>query len=142
MFEDNDIFVILGPALIVIVGLGLILRARIDRNADEAKKAIESLKLMTCATGAVLVVLLFLLPMTPSLSTFGYPDTVEEIQPAERLLEHLQSYNRALVRTIQVLHWFMFVFVGWFLTAIYAFTKTFGHATNVPSPHSPPTPEA
>ena len=142
MFENINLSVILGPALIVIVVLVLILRARISRQSDEAQKAIATLKLMTVATGAFLVLLWFLLPTTPVLSTFGFPKTVEDIHSPERLLDYLQRYNRALVRTTEVLHWFIFVFVGWFLAAIYSFTKALGGLTNVQSRQSIPKPEA
>jgi predicted membrane-bound dolichyl-phosphate-mannose-protein mannosyltransferase len=79
--------------------------------------------LATVATGVLLLLLWFLLPQTPVLSTFGFPQSVEDIQSPKRLLQYLQDYNKALVRTTTVLNWFIFVFVGWFLTAIYALSK-------------------
>src|SRR5438552_3612064 len=94
------------------------------------------------APGAFLVLLWFLLPATPVLSTFGFPKTVEDIHSAERLLDYLQRYNRALVRTTEVLHWFIFVFVWWFLAALYSLTKVFGGVTNVRSHQSITKPEA
>jgi len=142
MFDNIMLSAILGPALIVIVVTVLILRARISRQSDEAQKAIATFKLMTVATGAFLVLLWFLLPATPVLSTFGFPKTVEDIHSAERLLDYLQRYNRALVRTTEVLHWFIFVFVWWFLAALYSLTKVFGGVTNVRSHQSITKPDA
>ena len=80
-----------------------------------------------------LLLLWFLLPQTPVLSTFGFPQSVEDIQSAKHLLRYLQDYNRALVRTTSVLHWFIFVFVWWFLTAIYSLSKAL---SNVPDAQS------
>jgi len=73
--------------------------------------------------GAFCLLLWFLLPSTPVLSTFGYPKTEGDIQSASRLLKYLQDYNKALVRTTQVVHWFIFVFVWWFLTSYFYFSK-------------------
>lgn len=142
MFNNIDLNVVLGPALIAIVVSVLILRARICRQTDEAKKAIATLKLMTVATGVFLLLLWFLLPITPALSTFGYPESTEDIRSLERLLDYLQRYDRALVRTTEVLHWFLFVFVWWFLAALYSLTKALGGVTNVQSRQSITKPEA
>jgi hypothetical protein len=77
---------------------------------------------MSIAVGAFLIMLWMLLPCTPVLSTFGNPKTVGEIQSPENLLKFLQDYNKALVRTTEVLHWFIFVFVWWFLAGLNMFS--------------------
>lgn len=133
MFIDTDLSRILGPALIVIVVASLIIRARISHQPSELHKAIAQLRLVTIATGVFLLLLWFLLPPTPGLSTFGFPQSVEDIKSAKHLLQYLQDYNRALVRTTEVLHWFIFVFVWWFLTAIYSLSKAL---SNVPDAQS------
>jgi len=48
---------------------------------------------------------------------------VEDIQSAKRLLQYLQDYNQALVRTTMVLYWFIFVFIWWFLATVYSLAK-------------------
>jgi amino acid transporter len=73
--------------------------------------------------GAVLLCLWFLLPHTPVLSTFGYPEQTADIDTPEKLLRYLQGTNRALVRTIDVLRNFLFVFVWIFLASIYGQSK-------------------
>jgi hypothetical protein len=133
MFIDTDLYRILGPALIVIVVGSLIGRTRISRQPSELHKAIAQLRLVTIATGVLLLLLWFLLPQTPVLSTFGLPQSVEDIQSPRRLLQYLQDYNRALVRTTSVLHWFIFVFVWWFLTAIYSLSKALSNVPHVQS---------
>jgi hypothetical protein len=136
MFMDTDLYRILGPALTVIVVASLIGRTRIRRQPNELHKAIAQLRLVTIATGVLLLLLWFLLPQTPVLSTFGFPQSVEDIQSPRRLLQYLQDYNKALVRTISVLHWFIFVFVWWFLTAIYSLSKALSKAPQVQSGES------
>jgi hypothetical protein len=81
------------------------------------------LKTNFIVVGAFCLLLWFLLPTTPVLSTFGYPTTEGNIQSASRLLKYLQDYNKAIVRTTQVVHWFIFVFVWWFLTSYFDFSK-------------------
>jgi hypothetical protein len=61
--------------------------------------------------------------MTPTLSTFGYPEKIEQIDSPEETLRYLQGMNRALVRTIDVLHLFLFLFIWIFLAAIYGLSK-------------------
>lgn len=142
MFIDTDLYYILGPALIVIVIASLIIRARISRQPSELLKAIAQLRLVTIATGVFLLLLWFLLPQTPVLSTFGFPQSVEDIQSAKHLLQYLQDYNRALVRTTSVLHWFIFVFVWWFLTAIYSLSKALSNVPDAQSDKSSEKPVA
>jgi hypothetical protein len=136
MFIDTDLYRILGPALAVIVVASLIGRTRIRRQPNELHKAIDQLRLVTVATGVLLLLLWFLLPQTPVLSTFGLPQSEEDIQSPRHLLQYLQDYNKALVRTISVLHWFIFVFVWWFLTAIYSLSKALSNAPHVQSGES------
>jgi len=124
MFTDvTHFYYVLGPAIVVIGVAAIIIRFRVRRQATELHKAIAQLKYGAIATGAFLLVLWFLLPCTPVLSSFGYPKTVDDIQSAKRLLQYLQDYNQALVRTTMVLYWFIFVFIWWFLTAIYSLSK-------------------
>lgn len=65
----------------------------------------------------------FTIPITSVLSTSDYPKSVENIQSPGELLEVLRSYNRALARTTAALHWFVLVFVAWFLLNTYRFCK-------------------
>lgn len=130
MFEELDMlwWVIL-PAMFIIVTVLLFLRARINKDPNPLNKAFRLLKLNIIALVAFLAVLwLFVLPQTSILSTFGYPKSVEDIQSPKLLLEYLQAYNRALVRTTSVLYWFIFTFAAWFLSAVYTFAKAITEA--------------
>jgi hypothetical protein len=121
--DDTHFYYVLGPALVVIVIASLIIRFRSSRQPTELHKAITQLRFGTLTTGAFLLVLWFLLPSTPVLSTFGYPQSVDDIQSSKRLLQYLQDYNKALVRLTMIVHWFIFVFIWWFLSTIYSLSK-------------------
>lgn len=90
---------------------------------DDPKKAIFRLKIATLGTGICALVLAFNLPSTPSLATFGYPDTIEQIQSQERLLSLLQDYNEAIVGTTRTLYFFLFIFIFWCLVAFLNFSN-------------------
>jgi hypothetical protein len=123
LFEDIQLPLILGPALVLGGLLFAITRWRSDPRSSEAAKAVAQLRQVTFAMGAIVVALLFLLPYTSSLSTFGLPKTPDDIGSPERLLAYLQTYNKALTRTVDVVHWFLFVFVWWFLVAVHTASK-------------------
>ena len=137
MFENIHLSSILAPAIIIVVVAALVVRTRINTQSPAAQRAMVMFRLTTIATAVVLIVLWFLLPVTPVLSTFGYPQSVDDIQTPKRLLYYLQSNNKAVVRTTEVLSWFLFIFVWWFLAAFYALTKTIEGITNIqPKPSS------
>jgi|AntRauTorckE6833_2_1112554.scaffolds.fasta_scaffold16966_1 hypothetical protein len=123
MLFESDFQSIFLPALIVVVifiiGYSLWQRKR----ENELEKAISLLKVNTFAVGLLSILLWFLLPSTPTLSTFGFPETVQEIQSNEQLLNYLQEYNQAIVRTTRVVYWFIFIFVWWFLASVYSLIK-------------------
>src|SRR5262245_3542642 len=123
MFIDHDITLIIGPAVIALLIAGRIGRFLQRAEADPIKRAMGMLKTNFIVVGAFCLLLWFLLPTTPVLSTFGYPKTEADIQSVSRLLKYLQDYNKAIVRTTQVVHWFIFVFVWWFLTSYFDFSK-------------------
>lgn len=123
LFEDVKLPFVLGPAFVV-VGLAVaIARTRIDSQATAMTKEVKCLQQITFATGAMLVLLVSLLPTTPSLSTFGLPKTPSDLDSPERVLRYLQTYNKALTRTIDVTFWALFVFVWWFLAAVYSVSR-------------------
>ena len=125
MFLETNFITIFGPALLVailfIIGYSLWTGAK--ESAFE--KALSQLKVNIVSIGFLMLILLFMLPSWPSLSTFGFPETVNEIQSNEQLLEYLQGQNLAIVRTVQVVHWFIFLFVWGLLSALYSVTKVF-----------------
>ncbi len=97
------------------------------KQKNELEKVISLLKVSTIAVGLLSILLWFMLPSTSILSSFGFPETVKEIQSNEQLLNYLQEYNQAIVRTTRVAYWFMFIFVWWFLASVYAVAKAFNN---------------
>jgi hypothetical protein len=123
LFTNYDIAFVLGPSVIVLLVAGIIAHFMQRGEADPMKRALVMLKTNLILVGAFCLLLWFLLPTTPVLSTFGYPTTEADIQSASKLLKYLQDYNKAIVRTTQVVHWFIFVFIWWFLTSFFWFSK-------------------
>ena len=99
-------------ALVVALLIGVWLERRAKRRETRPLATVmASIRTVTLAFGAAALVLWFSLPSTPVLSSFGYPKTLQQISEPALLLELLQAYNRALVRTTEVLSWFIFLFV-------------------------------
>ena len=119
MLLNIDLKLILLPVILGLVIWFLIIRARINKIHDPKLRAHKLLKNLVMSLAVILMLFWFLLPHTGVLSTFGYPGTLnrllpgEDVLPGTDVLTYLQEYNRALVRTIQVLCWFIFVFVWW-----------------------------
>jgi ABC-type xylose transport system permease subunit len=124
MFIDTQLSRILLPVLLALVVIAFASHLDARRQTDPLRRAWVLFRFNTIAIGAVLLLLLFCLPSTPALSTFGYPSGVQAVTQPQLLLNTLQEYNRALVRTTEVVFWLLFLFVWWFLTSLYAFSKT------------------
>ena len=123
MLSDVNGLYIIGLATVVIGILFFAIRARIARESDPLRKAFRLYELHLAAIAVFLTVVWFTIPITSVLRTSDYPNSVENIQSAGELLGVLQSYNRALVRTTAALHWFVLVFVAWFLLNTYRSCK-------------------
>ncbi|MBE9103293.1 hypothetical protein [Vacuolonema iberomarrocanum] len=120
---------ILLPAILVFTGILLFNRWRINQETHLIKRAFRLLRLYFVLFAAFIgITWLLVSVMTVPLSTFGYPDGIENIQSPEQLLSYLQGYNRALVLNIQAFSWFIFVFAVWFLFAMYEFSRTVANA--------------
>lgn len=92
------------------------------KEDDRLKRAFNGFTIMVVALGASTMMLWLSLPNASVLNAFGYPD-IEQVRSLEALQKYLQNYNKALVRTIQVIHLFLFIFVWWFLTVLLSFSK-------------------
>jgi len=123
MLFESDFYGIFLPGLIAVAIIMIGYYFWQSKPKNELERAILLLKVNTIAVGLLSILLWFMLPSTPSLSTFGFPETVKEIQSNEQLLSYLQEYNQAIVRTTRVVHWFIFIFVWGFLAAVYSVIK-------------------
>lgn len=125
MYLDSNFYSVFVPALIIVVIFTIGYKLWVGKQDDELEKAITLLKISIFSTAFLSMVLWLMLPLTPSLSTFGFPETVEEISKSDRLLTYIQDHNKAIVRTTEVVNWFIFIFVWGFLTAFYSVIKSF-----------------
>lgn len=110
MFKDIDITWIVMPYLFFYVLVVLIAKSRIP---------ILTMLQVRLGLFSLFLILMFLaLPNTVSLGGFGYPQDLEAIATPEKTLKFLQRYNLAIVRTTDVLHWFLFATALFFLSII------------------------
>lgn len=82
------------------------------------RDSVKNLQVMLIMASVIFMVMWFLLPSTPSLSTFGYPDTIEDINSQGKILRLFQDYNKAIVRTTQVVNGLLFILVFWVVLAV------------------------
>lgn len=106
MFEDVNFYVVIIPLTLLAVCL-FFATNKIDQSLNPQIRALKQLRRIFVVAGIIFVVLWFLLPQIPVLSTFGYPKSTTDIQNTELLLGYLQDYNKAIVRTTQVVHTFL-----------------------------------
>lgn len=118
-------FIIL-PIIVIflLVSVGLNQRNK-KLGKSSTEKSVESFKLSLLFIGVISVVFYLCLPNIPVLSSFGYPESYENINSNEKLLKLLQDYNKAIVRTTEVLQWFLFLFIIWFVAPLFALITTY-----------------
>lgn len=115
LLEDLNLAFIIIPFIIGGVFYTKIARHKIGHPLRDS---IQNLQIMLLVSGAMFLVMYLLLPSTPSLSTFGYPETVEDINSQEKILEILQGQNKTIVRTTETVQWMLFILAFWILAAV------------------------
>jgi hypothetical protein len=114
------------------------IKRRTDKkNISELSKAIEHFKITSMVFGGLLVILWLLLPSTAVLRTFGYPENLSAIEGEAKVLALFQRYNLAIVRTGEVVQWFLFLFVWWFLTTLHSVAGIYKQAKEKSFPQQP-----
>jgi len=112
-------------ALVVALLIGVLLQRKASRReARPLAMAAASIRIIAFAFCAAALVLWFSLPSTPVLSSFGYPKTLQQISEPAQILTLLQEYNRAIVRTTEVLSWFIFLFVFFLVGSTISIIRT------------------
>jgi cytochrome c biogenesis protein CcdA len=119
MFKDIDVVWIVVPFILAAFAARFLTKQQDDPLRDQLNK----LQIVTVLTGAFLMAMWLILPATPSLSTFGYPEDVGQVNTPEKVLKFLQRYNQAIVRTADVVRWSLFIVVFWFIASVYQFIK-------------------
>lgn len=126
MFPDVNLHYVFGPALVLATIILITNRSRRNKeNTTELSKAIDHFKITSIVFGALLIILWLSLPSTPSLKTFGYPEDISAIKGEASVLRLFQDYNKAIVRTTEVLQLFLFLFIWWFLSTLFGVAKAF-----------------
>ncbi|PZR20618.1 MAG: hypothetical protein DI539_10370 [Flavobacterium psychrophilum] len=115
LLENVNLVFIIIPFII-----GGVIYTKIARHkiGDPLRDSIQNLQVMLMVSGAMFMVMWILLPSTPSLSTFGYPETIEDINSQEKILKILQGQNKAIVRTTETIQWTLFILTFWILVAV------------------------
>ncbi len=126
MFRELDLIYFFGPAMLIAsLVLLIMVNLRNKQNAPVLNKVIDHFKITSIVFGILIVILWLSLPSTPSLKSFGYPKDVSAINTDEEILRLFQEYNKAIVRTTEVLQWFLFLFTWWFLTTLFGVANAY-----------------
>lgn len=115
MFENIDsLYLLIGLLVVFVIGHFIVQRQKSFKLTLQYRLAFY---------GLIMMILWFSLPITPSLSTFGYPEDVSDIESKEKLLKYLQRYNVAIVKTTEVVHHMIFITTFWFVAIISSMVK-------------------
>jgi hypothetical protein len=131
MFPEFDLIYFFGPALLISsLVLLIMVNIRNKQSASMLSKVIDLFKITSIIFGILLVILWLSLPSTPSLKSFGYPKDISAIKLDKDILRLFQEYNKAIVRTAEVLQWFLFLFTWWFLATLFGVVNAYKSSQN------------
>ena len=110
----------LAPGWFLLVGLlGMLLSRLLPRLGDDPRQQqLNRFRAGLCGFAAATFYLWLCLPAFPFFGVSGRPEGVADVANQEKLLNYLQEYNDTLTRTTEVVHWFVFLFLFWFLFGI------------------------
>jgi energy-coupling factor transporter transmembrane protein EcfT len=123
MFDGVGFYYVVLPAVLVVAIMIVLAKRKIDRESDTFKRALETVRLYVAITLLLSMLLWCLLPNVAVLGSFGYPTEANSLQDPALLLNYLQSYNKAIVRTTQVVQMFLLFFAALFLATLYVLTS-------------------
>ncbi len=129
IFENMDLNLVLLPVIIFWVFVSVLSRKFMWKSTDVRTRALRLLRLEMIMLGVFMAILWLSLPFVPGLYSFGYPDSVRQIERPEEILHYLQEYNRAIVRTTQVLLLTLISFIV-LLGSFYRYFKVVGPKEN------------
>lgn len=93
-------------------------RIRRSQTGDKLRDSLHTLQVMATMLMIAFMVLWLLLPSSSSFSTFGYPETADEVNTPEKVLKLMQKYNHAISRITEVLYWTLFLLAFWFMGTV------------------------
>ncbi len=115
LLEDISLTWIVIPFMLAAFGYS---RIRRSRTGDKLRDNLHALQVMATMLMIAFMVLWLLMPYMSSFSTFGYPETVEDVNTPEKLLKLMQKYNHVITRTTEVVHWTLFLLAFWFMATL------------------------
>ena len=120
MFAHLSLVYVFGPAMTIASILLFFYDRKINKQSISIlEKAIRHFKFTPIVFGSLVLILCLLLPVIASLSTFGYLTEISNVNNEAKILHYFQEYNTAIVRTTDVVKWFLFLFMWWFLSSLY-----------------------
>ena len=128
MFQNISLLYIFGPAVILIIIIRIIYTIKAGPYKNEFEQSVSNFKINLILISVLLILLYLSLPSIPPLST-SYPTDINSVNTNEKVLAYLQKYNQAIVRTIEVLMWSLFIMVWWFLSSIFYLIKAYKNYT-------------
>jgi hypothetical protein len=117
--SNTPISQILLVALLLAAPFMVIPQFRASESSDPLKRQWERFRMKLIGLGVMLLALLLALPTMPE-EPLGYSLTSIE---RSQLVQQVHDYHRALVRTTEVVYWLIFIFMFWFIQAIFGFSK-------------------
>jgi hypothetical protein len=125
MLYNFKVIEIFSPALVLSSLLLVLLRSRIKKKGGAPlSQALSDFKLTTLVFGGLVPLLCFLL--VPAMLAGGLPKDSATLQDEKLAWYFIRSGSQASERTAQVVMWFLFLFVFWFLPAVYKVIKALG----------------
>jgi hypothetical protein len=104
MFPDTEVSLLLIPAIAVFAIIVIFANVKFSREGHPGKKLAMRIHFAVLMGGGFFLYLWFLLPG----STLP-PRDVADVESPQKILHYLQSYNGAIVRTAEILHWGIFL---------------------------------
>jgi hypothetical protein len=117
--EKFRIEIVLCAAFFVAMAVTILLSRRATKGKSPLESGFITVRVSFLGFGIILGGLYISLPMTPILSTFGYPADLHDISSPKKLLVFLQEYNHAIVDTVTIVRYFFLAFAVWFLRSMY-----------------------
>jgi hypothetical protein len=131
MFSEFKLaYILLSSFALIAIASFFVNRYLKSKNITGKARVIATIKFNIYIYIFLCFVLWFSLPSTPSLSSFGYPYGIEDIATNDKLLRLLQDYNHAIVRTTEVLHFFIFFTAIWLASNFFSYTRSLKNQEN------------
>ena len=115
-FETSYIFL---AALIIATIITMIAKSKFDKkDLPLLERSIKYLRVTMYIFIFLAMIIMFTVPSTAVLGSFGYPDDITDINSQDKILNLLQEYNTTIVETTGALHKLSILFMVFFAVII------------------------